>query len=356
MVALREAISQAIDRILDKGRAEGSIRPDITSGDIIIMGALLSQPLPYAPNWDQTARRAARIYVAGLAPGVRGAGATGSRADPRRPGGRIFAGPPPASAEPALASGPARQARVSGPRRGSIQRTWPSMTARFPAPPPRVRSSSAVPCRAGRGRGSGCGTPSADSHHSGPGLAHGPDRRVEGVPALARHVQPGRGVVDHPVLARGQVPGEPGQHVDGVTRPDRRRVSRRDGERPVEQDPLAMVLRPHERRQPLAGAGIAHVDRVEVDALHAGDPRQHVQVRRRHGAVDVRGQLHRGGGVPVPPAVQPVPVTVEPQVEPGAGAHFDQVYRPGHGRRDHGSAPAAAREPAARDWSGPAGN
>ena len=51
VVALREAISQAIDRILDKGRADGSIRPDITSGDIIIMGALLSQPLPYAPNW-----------------------------------------------------------------------------------------------------------------------------------------------------------------------------------------------------------------------------------------------------------------------------------------------------------------
>lgn len=69
-VALREAISQAIDRILDRGQAEGGIRPDITSGDIIIMGALLSQPLPYAPNWDQTARRAARIYVAGLAPGV----------------------------------------------------------------------------------------------------------------------------------------------------------------------------------------------------------------------------------------------------------------------------------------------
>ena len=68
-MALREAISQAIDRILDRGRAEGSIRPDITSGDIIIMGALLSQPLPYAPNWAQTARRAARIYVAGLAPG-----------------------------------------------------------------------------------------------------------------------------------------------------------------------------------------------------------------------------------------------------------------------------------------------
>ena len=97
-----------------------------------------------------------------------------------------------------------------------------------------------------------------------------------------------------------------------------------------------MVFRPHERLQPFAGAGVAHVDRAEVDALHAGDLRQHVQVRRRHGAVDVRGELDRCGGVPVPPSVQPVPVTVEPQVEAGARAHFDQVYRPGHGGRDHG--------------------
>ncbi len=67
-VALREAISQAIDRVLARGRAEGTVGPQITSGDIIIMGALLAQPLPYAPDWERTARRAARIYVAGLSP------------------------------------------------------------------------------------------------------------------------------------------------------------------------------------------------------------------------------------------------------------------------------------------------
>ncbi len=82
-VALRDAISQALDRVLAQGQAEGTIAPGITSGDIIIMGALLAQPLTHAPNWDQTARRAARIYLAGLAPGrasdLPGAGLT--RAD-----------------------------------------------------------------------------------------------------------------------------------------------------------------------------------------------------------------------------------------------------------------------------------
>ena len=51
-----------------RGQAEGTIAPDITCGDVI-MGALLAQPLARAPNWDHTARRAARIYLAALAPG-----------------------------------------------------------------------------------------------------------------------------------------------------------------------------------------------------------------------------------------------------------------------------------------------
>jgi len=49
-VALRDAISQALDRVLARGQAEGTIAPDITSGDIIIMGALLARPLPHAPD------------------------------------------------------------------------------------------------------------------------------------------------------------------------------------------------------------------------------------------------------------------------------------------------------------------
>ena len=69
--------------MLASGRAEGTVGPQITSGDIIIMGALLAQPLPYVPDWEQTARRAARIYLAGLAPAsVRDLPGTGlTRAD-----------------------------------------------------------------------------------------------------------------------------------------------------------------------------------------------------------------------------------------------------------------------------------
>lgn len=82
-VGLRNAISEAIDAVLARGRRTGTIGPEITSGDIIIMGALLAQPLPHAPNWQHTAFRAARIYLAGLAPGsthdLPGAGLT--RAD-----------------------------------------------------------------------------------------------------------------------------------------------------------------------------------------------------------------------------------------------------------------------------------
>ena len=43
-----------------------SLRGDVTSTDIILMGALLAQPLSSAPDWAAIARRQAAIYVAGL--------------------------------------------------------------------------------------------------------------------------------------------------------------------------------------------------------------------------------------------------------------------------------------------------
>ena len=47
-------------------RKEGA--RESTSTDIILMGALLAQPLSSAPDWDAIARRQAAIYVAGLRP------------------------------------------------------------------------------------------------------------------------------------------------------------------------------------------------------------------------------------------------------------------------------------------------
>jgi AcrR family transcriptional regulator len=66
IVALRSEIRNLLDQVLARGRRQGTIRPDITAGDIIITGAMLAQPLPHAADWDQLAHRQARIFVAGL--------------------------------------------------------------------------------------------------------------------------------------------------------------------------------------------------------------------------------------------------------------------------------------------------
>lgn len=66
IVALQNEIRNLLEQILARGRRDRTIRPDITAGDIIMTGAMLAQPLPHAADWDQLARRQARIFVAGL--------------------------------------------------------------------------------------------------------------------------------------------------------------------------------------------------------------------------------------------------------------------------------------------------
>ena len=65
---LRAEIRTVLGAILRRGRGDGSIRADVTPGDIIITGAQLAQPLATVANWDHQARRQARIYLAGLRP------------------------------------------------------------------------------------------------------------------------------------------------------------------------------------------------------------------------------------------------------------------------------------------------
>lgn len=66
IVGLQREIRSLIEQVLARGRRDRTIRPDITAGDIIITGAMLAQPLPHAADWDQLARRQARVFVAGL--------------------------------------------------------------------------------------------------------------------------------------------------------------------------------------------------------------------------------------------------------------------------------------------------
>src|SRR3954453_18976703 len=67
VVAVRAEIRNLLERVLARGRRDRTIRPDATPDDIILTGAMLAQPLPHAADWDQVARRHARVFVAGLA-------------------------------------------------------------------------------------------------------------------------------------------------------------------------------------------------------------------------------------------------------------------------------------------------
>ena len=66
ILAVRAEIRSLLAEVLNRGRQEGSIRPDVTPLDIIITGAMLAQPLPNVPNWDELARRQAQTFVAGI--------------------------------------------------------------------------------------------------------------------------------------------------------------------------------------------------------------------------------------------------------------------------------------------------
>jgi AcrR family transcriptional regulator len=65
-VTLRSEVHATIEKVLRRGRKDGTIRPDVTAFDIIVFGALLAQPLPHVPDWRSAARRQAKIYFDGL--------------------------------------------------------------------------------------------------------------------------------------------------------------------------------------------------------------------------------------------------------------------------------------------------
>jgi AcrR family transcriptional regulator len=68
VVALRTAIRESLEEVLRLGRADGTIRSDVTAEDIIITGAHLAEPLANTRDWDAVARRQAALYLSGLSP------------------------------------------------------------------------------------------------------------------------------------------------------------------------------------------------------------------------------------------------------------------------------------------------
>jgi AcrR family transcriptional regulator len=70
----REEIVAALTRVIEKGVADGSLRPDAAATDIVLAGALLAQPATPTLDWDRVARRHLAIYLDGLRAPLDGAG------------------------------------------------------------------------------------------------------------------------------------------------------------------------------------------------------------------------------------------------------------------------------------------
>jgi AcrR family transcriptional regulator len=80
-VHARQEINRHLDRFIERGHEDGSIRAAVTATDVIVFSALITQPLPHGPAWPLIARRQLAIFVNGLA----GSGLAGS-GPPRMPG------------------------------------------------------------------------------------------------------------------------------------------------------------------------------------------------------------------------------------------------------------------------------
>ena len=63
----RREINCRLDRFIERGRTDGSIRAAVNATDVIVFSALITQPLAHGPDWPLIAGRQLAIFVNGLA-------------------------------------------------------------------------------------------------------------------------------------------------------------------------------------------------------------------------------------------------------------------------------------------------
>ena len=89
-VHARQEINRRLDRFIERGQADGSIRAAVTATDVIVFSALITQPLPHGPGLAADRRAPARD-LRERARRDRPGGDAGSRGDPRGHRGRVHA-------------------------------------------------------------------------------------------------------------------------------------------------------------------------------------------------------------------------------------------------------------------------
>jgi AcrR family transcriptional regulator len=65
-VAARQRINDALERFLDEGRIAGTVRAEVNATDVIMCGAMATQPLPHGPNWSVVAKRHIALFMSGV--------------------------------------------------------------------------------------------------------------------------------------------------------------------------------------------------------------------------------------------------------------------------------------------------
>ena len=66
-VAARQRIDTSLEHVLADGRAAGSVRADVNATDVIMCGAMVTQPLPHGAGFAIIARRHICVFVRGIA-------------------------------------------------------------------------------------------------------------------------------------------------------------------------------------------------------------------------------------------------------------------------------------------------
>lgn len=59
-------VRTALGSLLERGKAAGELRADLTPEDLIVASSLLSRPLPGTGDWDRLAHRQIELMIGGL--------------------------------------------------------------------------------------------------------------------------------------------------------------------------------------------------------------------------------------------------------------------------------------------------
>ena len=78
-LAVRDQVHRTIQRLIERGQRDGTIKTDISPRDIVALGAMLAQPRSPGAGWNATCMRILSTYLSGLR--SPGAAETESHAD-----------------------------------------------------------------------------------------------------------------------------------------------------------------------------------------------------------------------------------------------------------------------------------